>query len=330
MVQLGVILTHQYRLLSLAAILDVFETVNELRKASGQPPVFRITLLCDGEEVSGEGFEKYTPQPIAQTPPQDLVLVPAFASENILQAVQSNARFLPWLQRQRSMGAEIASFCTGAFLLAASGLLDGKKATTHIRATTTLASCFPQVQVQPEAVVTQDNGVFTSGGATSSFHLMLRLIQLHCGQEMAVQIAKYFAIDMDRTQQACFDTFSPSQNHGDALVAKAQKLIESDYSRLGSLEEIMEEIPASRRNIVRRFKQVTGITPIAYLQKVRMEAAKKLLEQTDQPILDVMLQAGYNDLKAFRQLFKKSTGLPPKAYREKFSGSRKVSMPVPV
>lgn len=139
---------------------------------------------------------------------------------------------------------------------------------------------------------------------------------------MALRIAKMFAIDMDRDQQAYFGTFQPIQNHGDGLVNMAQERIEKEYQEGSTIEEMIQDIPASRRNVVRRFKQATGVTPIEYLQKTRIEAAKKLLTQTDQSVLEVMLNSGYNDMKSFRQLFKKSAGLTPKEYRDKFNVAR--------
>jgi transcriptional regulator GlxA family with amidase domain len=131
-----------------------------------------------------------------------------------------------------------------------------------------------------------------------------------------------FAIDMDREQQTYFGTFTPPQNHGDGLVNMAQQKIEKEYQEGSTIEVLIQDIPASRRNVVRRFKQAIGVTPIEYLQRTRIEAAKKLLAQTDQSVLEVMLNSGYNDLKSFRQLFKKSTGVTPKEYRDKFNIAR--------
>jgi transcriptional regulator GlxA family with amidase domain len=157
---------------------------------------------------------------------------------------------------------------------------------------------------------------------------MLRVIEKYCGDDMAVKAAKYFAIDMNREQQSYFSTFQPIQNHKDELVSALQRKIENEFGETSTIEEMMTEIPASRRNLVRRFKVATGITPIEYLQKTRIEAAKRILEQTDKSILDIMLRAGYNDLKAFRQQFRKNTGMTPSAYREKFYRKKFVQLAV--
>ncbi|TLV00695.1 GlxA family transcriptional regulator [Dyadobacter luticola] len=321
MVQLGLLITNSHRLLSVAAILDVFESVNHFLEKQNEPKFYHISLLTQDEKPDAY-YGKYTLQPLQSAGNFDLILIPAFGAGDLAASVSGNKMFIPWLWEQHKNGAEIASFCTGAFLLAAAGLLNGREATTHIDSAQALASNFPDVILKSNAVVTEDKGIFTSGGATSSFHLMLYLIQRHCGKELTLKTAKMFAIDMDREQQTYFGTFAPSQNHGDGLVNMAQQKIEKEYQEGSTIETLIQDIPASRRNVVRRFKQAIGVTPIEYLQRTRIEAAKKMLAQTDQSVLEVMLNSGYNDLKSFRQLFKKSTGVTPKEYRDKFNITR--------
>ena len=321
MINLGLLLTNQYRLLSVAAILDVFETVNSLYFDEGQDAPFHITLFYDGRARDTgytASFPGYQPVPIEEALAQDLLLIPSFINEDITSAVKENHRAVRWLRKQYQEGAELASFCTGAFLLGATGLLNGKIATTHVDACKAFSSAFPEVRLEAEKTVTQDGRLYTSGGATSSFHLMLFLIQLHCGKEVTVRIAKLFAIDMDRHRQSYFSTFQISRNHSDDLVAMAQQKIETAYHNTGTIEEMIKDIPASRRNIVRRFKQVTGITPIEYLQQTRVEAAKKMLEQSAAQMTEVIYKSGYNDPKAFRKVFRKTVGMTPSEYREKF------------
>lgn len=316
MKNLSVLLTNNYRLLSVAAILDVFDSVNRFYIADGKEQFFNITLVTPtSHDVE---FDTYKVHSINNAPQQDVVFVPAFRSDDLDNAVSCNHVFIPWLQQQFNNGAEIACVCTGAFLLGATGLLNGKPATTHVDACQAFNSIFPAVKLQPEKVVTGEGGLYTSGGSTSSFHLMLHLLQKYCGKDMAVRIAKLFSIDMDREQQTYFSTFYPTQQHNDQLVAMAQKRIEEGYKHNGTIEDLIKEIPASRRNILRRFKQVTGVTPIEYLQKTRIEAAKKLLIETNQQMTEVMLNSGYNDPKAFRKVFRKAVGMTPTGYREKF------------
>ncbi|MES3018862.1 MAG: helix-turn-helix domain-containing protein [Bacteroidota bacterium] len=321
MIKLGIILTKQYRLLSVAAILDVFETVNGLYRKENETPPFEIKTISLEDVNLGTNFSAYPVSSIKFAEAMDLLLIPAFSTENIKGAIQENAGFIPWLKAQFATGTEIATFCTGAFLLGATGMLNGRQATTHIDACEAFSSSFPDVNLLPDKIVTGDHGLFTSGGATSSFHLLLHLIQGYCGKEIAVKTAKLFAIDMDRVNQSYFGTFLPGQNHNDELVAMAQQKIEAAYHNACTIEEMIKDVPASRRNIARRFKLVTGITPIEYLQKTRIEAAKKLLEQTNQQMLEIMLNSGYNDPKAFRKIFRKTVGMTPTGYRAKFQAA---------
>ncbi|MFD0749395.1 GlxA family transcriptional regulator [Mucilaginibacter calamicampi] len=318
MKNLGILLTNNYRLLSVAAILDVFESVNRFYKLEGREPFFNITLLTAKRDNHNLEFNSYQVQVLNETPQQDIVFVPAFRTDDVFGAVSANQELIPWLQQQFSKGAEIACVCTGAFLLGATGLLNGRPATTHIDACQAFNARFPAVNLQPDKVVTGEGGLYTSGGSTSSFHLMLHLLQKYCGKDMAVRIAKLFSIDMDREQQTYFSTFYPAQQHNDQLVAMAQRRIEEGFHHNGTIEDLIKEIPGSRRNILRRFKHITGITPIEYLQKTRIEAAKKLLVQTNQQMTEVMLNSGYNDPKAFRKVFRKAVGMTPTGYREKF------------
>jgi transcriptional regulator GlxA family with amidase domain len=144
------------------------------------------------------------------------------------------------------------------------------------------------------------------------------LVQKYCGNEIAVQIAKIFSIDLNRYKQSYFSTFRPNHLHNDSLVAMLQHKIESQYHSIEKLEEITKDIPTSTRNMTRRFKQVTGIPPIEYLQNIRVESSKKYLEQTQLSISEIIEKTGYNDPKAFRKVFYKMVGMKPVEYREKF------------
>ncbi|MHA4844328.1 GlxA family transcriptional regulator [Flavitalea antarctica] len=318
MTKLAILLARNHRLLSMAAMLDMFETVNLYGKEQSGVPFFEISLFhtSDTDPVKYPGYQN---NHIQNSGKQDLIFLPAFGNVDPRAAVTDNREAIEWLQKQYKEGAAVASFCTGAFLLAATGLLNNRRATTHLQSVSAFVKAFPDVIMQSRAVVTEDDNVYTSGGATSSWHLMLKLVENYCGRDIAIRAAKYFAIDMDREQQSYFSTFLPSKNHGDELVSLVQQKISQSFNTSNTIEQLLVEVPASRRNLVRRFKLATGITPIEYLQKTRIEAAKKLLEQSRQSILEVMLETGYNDLKSFRQLFKKTVGLSPKAYREKFN-----------
>lgn len=320
MKKLGLIIPFDYKLLSVAAILDVFETVNRIYAENEKEEPFRIQLIQTPEQIEGNGasFQGYPVKSIKSNFSADIVLIPSFTTGNMSETLSKNKAFVPWLQSQYVNGAEIASFCTGAFLFGASGLLNGKMATTHVDACSGFATTFPSVVLKPDHVVTIDGRFFTSGGSTSTFHLLLYLVQKYCGNEMAIRIAKIFAIDMNRFKQSYFGTFVPSHNHNDDLVKKVQDNLETKFHEIETIEEIIKDIPSSRRNILRRFKQATGIPPIEYLQNVRIQSAKNLLEQTNRNISEIIEHTGYSDPKSFRRAFVKIVGMTPLEYRDKF------------
>lgn len=318
--QLAILLTHQHRVLSMAATVDVFQTLNRYFYEEGKEPFFNIHFLTDDPSKSPHPYDSYPNVSLSEERHFDLILVPAFKPGSLPQLLQENALFQKWLWKQFTEGAEVASFCTGSFLLASAGLLSGRIATTHIDATEALANSFPDVLVHREEIVTDSgDGIYTSGGATNSFHLKIHLIRKYCGGEKAIRIAKEFAIDLDREQQICYSNFSHLSFHNDEMIKDVELKIRENCNLGITIDDVTRDIPTSRRNFVRRFKKATGLTPIEYLQKAKMEKAKKLLEQTRQDVMEVMINSGYNDLKSFRQVFQKHVGMAPTAYRARFT-----------
>lgn len=323
MLIVGILLPNDYRLLSVAAILDVFEAANKIYSATEKATPFDINLyqIAHAHQQTVDSFHGYPVRKIEENTLFDLILIPAFSTDDMQLTIGKNRAYLPWFNQQFQRGAEIATFCTGVFLLAASGLLNGKVATTHVDACPAFSTAFPEVILRGDKTVTQDGRLYTSGGSTSTFHLLLHLVQQYCNKDVAVKIAKIFAIDMDRQCQSYFSTFQPQRNHNDNIVAMVQEKIEANYQEAETIEELIKDIPSSRRNVLRRFKQITGIPPIEYLQQIRIEAAKKLLEQTNHHMGEVIFSSGYNDPKAFRRIFRKIVGMTPTAYREKFQAN---------
>jgi transcriptional regulator GlxA family with amidase domain len=320
MKKVGLIVPYDYTLLSIGSILDVIETVNKIFVNEKKEKPFSITVFQTPDQIRlyGDFFHGYPVKSIRSNRQADIVFIPSLATGKMKETLSKNKLFLPWLRKQFEAGAEVASFCTGAFLFGASGLLDGKQATTHVDACCTFAASFPRVFIKPGKSVTADERCFTSGGATATFHLLILLIQKYCGDEVAIRISKYFAVDLDRYKQSHFSIFRPDYSHHDELVKDIQRCIEKDYSFINTIEEIIKNVPSSRRNFVRRFKHATGLPPIEYLQQVRMERAKKLLEQTNLSVTDIVTEVGYTDPKSFRKIFNKFVGITPLVYREKF------------
>jgi transcriptional regulator GlxA family with amidase domain len=320
MKSIALLLPRDYRLFSVAAILDVFSTVNSFYRRSRKEAFFDIRIITNSDTVRQYGGKLFG-CPIRSYRSgyrADLVLIPGLHTEDLTKTIEENVVLIPWLKRQFASGADMASFCTGSFMFAAAGLLNGKLATTHVDVCPKFILDFPSVYVKPGRTVTVDGRCYTSGGSVSAFHLLILLVQKYCGNEMAIRISKFFAIDLDRYQQSYFSTFRPDYSHNDELVRRVQKKLEANFRDITTIEKVIHDFPASRRNIVRRFKQMTGVPPIQYLQHIRIERAKRDLEQTDHSISEIIDQTGYTDPKSFRKVFRKLVGVTPLEYRRRF------------
>ena len=250
----------------------------------------------------------------------DLILIPAIRPDKLGEDLQSNSPYVQWIIEKKSKyNAEVASMCMGAFLLAQTGLVNGKQCATHWAAMDTFKQMFPQVNLVSNKVVTDENGIYSSGGAYSFLNLLLHLVEKYNGRAAAVYLSKFFEIEIDRTDQNQFAIFQGQKNHEDEAIRQAQLFIEGNVTEKISVERLAERFAISRRNFVRRFKKATQNTPLEYIQRVKIEAAKRSLESTQKNVNEVMYQVGYMDQKAFRTVFKKYVGLSPVAYKTKYN-----------
>jgi len=250
----------------------------------------------------------------------NLVVIPAFLPQtDPKKNIEQNTQILQWVESQYKKGAEIASLCTGAYLLASSGLVDGKKCSIHWNDANTFKKMFPHVHVVADQVITHEHGVYTSGGAFSFMNLVLYLLEKHYGREMAILCSKLFQVDIDRSSQSPYIVFNGQKTHGDDVVLKAQEFLEKNPTDKISTEKLAKKLAISRRNLDRRFFKATGNTPIEYLQRIKVESAKKQLEISRKTVQEIMYETGYSDLKAFRSVFRKITGLSPLEYRSKYN-----------
>ena len=248
----------------------------------------------------------------------DLLIIPGFTCDMTLP-IQQNQGLIQWIKRQHlEHGTELASMCTGAFLLASTGLLDGKKCTSHWAFEESFRALFPQVNFMPEYIISDDGGFYTSGGAYSSLNLILYLIEKFCNKETAIWISKVFQLDIDRQSQKPFVIFNRQKSHVDQSISQVQQYIEQHFAEPITVGGLANQFAFSRRNFIRRFKDATGNTPIEYIQRVRMEAAKRMLESTAKTVEEVIYQTGYSDGRTFRSLFRKFTGCLPSEYRRRY------------
>jgi transcriptional regulator GlxA family with amidase domain len=213
----------------------------------------------------------------------------------------------------------VASLCLGAFILASTGLLDGKTCSTHWLFANEFRTMFPEVNLVDNKIVTEQNGVYTSGGANSYWNLLLHLVEKYTNRELAILASKFFVLDIDRTSQSPFTIFKGQKIHEDDEIKKVQEFIETHFADKISVDELCDKFAIGRRTFERRFKKATNNSVMEYMQRVKIEAAKKQLETGRRTVNEVMFEVGYNDIKAFRELFKKITGLSPVDYRNKYN-----------
>ncbi|MCK9423208.1 MAG: helix-turn-helix domain-containing protein [Bacteroidales bacterium] len=248
----------------------------------------------------------------------DLVIIPALFGD-IKSAIASNNKLIPWIVQQYNTGAEVASLCVGAFLLASTGLLNGKKCSTHWGFINEFREMFPEVLVQSGSIVTEENRIYSSGGAHSYWNLLLHLVEKHTDRETAIFISKYFAIDIDRNSQSLFAMFKGQKEHNDESIRKAQEYIEKNVEEKITVEALADKVAVGKRSFERRFKLATNNSVLTYIHRVKVEVAKRNFETSRKNISEVMFDVGYTDNKAFRSTFKKITGLTPIEYRNKYN-----------
>jgi len=299
---------------------QIFSEVNTICSLMDKDPIFKIQLVGLFKETSQRnGLFTVSPDVLIHDVIRtDLIIIPAMHGDQN-KALEMNAAFIPWIIQQYKAGAELASFCIGAFFLAATGLLKGKQCATHWRLANEFRNMFPDVNLVDDKIMTEEDGIYTSGGAYSYLNLVVYLIEKYAGRDIAILISKAFMIDIDRISQSPFIIFEGQKAHDDEPVKKAQAFIENNYPEKITVDRLSTMFALSRRNLERRFKKATCNTVTEYIQRVKIEAAKKTLETGRKNINEVMYDVGYSDTKAFRTTFKKITGLSPVQYRNKYN-----------
>lgn len=298
----------------------MFSAVNMFLQEAGKEALFNVQLVGLRKEVKLEGsiFSVHTdmlPEEVSQT---DLIVIPALSGD-MTAAIEQNKAFIPWIIHQYNKGAEVASLCMGAFLFAATGLLDGKRCSTHWSRSNEFRKMFPLTELVDSCIITEEQGLYTSGGANSYWNLLVYLVEKYTDRATAILAARYFAIEIDRDSQAAFMLFNGQRTHEDEEIKKAQDFIEEHYNNKLSVDQLAGRFAIGRRSFERRFKKATSNTVAEYIQRVKMEAAKRSFETSRKNISEVMLDVGYTDTKAFRTIFRKITGLTPVEYRNKYN-----------
>lgn len=312
---------EQANVSSIVGPFKIFTKANKYYKSLGKEPVFNIRLVGSTKKIDlYDGL--FSIQPNAHYKDIDktnLIIIPTLDNSNLAKSINKNQHYIPWLIKHYKNGAAIGTICTGAFLLAATGLLDGRSCSTHWNEAARFKRMFPAVRMVDDKLITDESGLYTSGGAYSFLNFMIYLVEKYYDRETAIYCSKIFEIDIDRNSQSPFTIFSGLKDHQDEQIKMAQNYIENNVSQKISIEELASKFAIGRRHFDRRFIKATTSTPLEYLQKVKIEAAKKMLETSRKTISEVMYEVGYADVKAFREVFRKITGLSPIQYRSHYN-----------
>lgn len=304
---------------SLFNAIEVFEKANEFLEQTAGKPYFEIRLTgANLQQPIMNGLFSLRVAPLEAIDKAGLIILPSFTEQDDY-AIRKNREALDWVISQYQAGAEVASLCTGTFLLAATGLLNGKPCATHWKAEACFRRLFPELELHTNKILTDQQGVYTAGGAISSLNLALYIVEKYCGREAALHCARVLQIDIERDSQSPFILFEGLKDHKDDVIRDIQGFIEQHIGDRLTVDQLAVHCSMDRINFTRRFKKATQLSPADYVQRIKIEGAKRLFESTGKHINEVMYEVGYVDVKAFRQLFKKIAGMTPGDYRNKFN-----------
>ena len=305
---------------SIIGAYKILSRANDFWNQNKKQDLYSIVLAGTSEKVDyyNELFSVKPHTTISDIKKSNLILIPSL-NHDYENATKKNKMMIDWIEKQYKSGAEVAAMCTGAFLLAETGLLDGKSCSTHWSTIEHFRMLFPNVNLKADRLITDESGIYTNGGAYSFLNLIIYLVEKYFDRQTAIFCSKVFQIEMDRNNQSQFAIFTGQKLHGDDLIKKAQAILEKNLDEKVSIEELSSSLSVGRRNFDRRFIKATGNTPTEYSQRVKMEAAKKAFESTRKTVSEVMYEVGYSDMKAFREVFRKITGMSPLEYRGRYN-----------
>ncbi|MEH0019361.1 MAG: helix-turn-helix domain-containing protein [Desulfobacter sp.] len=307
---------------SITTLMDAFSIAGLWQKAlvpDSKGDLFDTQIVTtDGRPVTAYGNIRIS----AHSAAADVKETDCVVVSPILPSITPVPDDLPGLSRRlralRENGTTLATVCTGTFVLAEMGLLDGKRATTNWQYARMFRKRYPKVRLESSYMLTEDDNIICAGAATAVYNLALHLIRRFGSQHLASVCAKALLVDPNRISQAPYATAMPLRHHGDDQVLTAQAMIEKKYAAIDTIDDLARDVGISPRHFKRRFKKATGELPLKYLQRVRVEAAKEMLETTRKSIDKITWAVGYKDVSSFCRLFKQHTQISPRSYRDKF------------
>ncbi|MES2616723.1 MAG: helix-turn-helix domain-containing protein [Bacteroidota bacterium] len=320
MKHISILVLEGSTLTSLDGTHQLFTRVNDFLKYRGQQDFYQVDLVAIKEQntLNSGLYRISATKTIDEKFKTDLIIIPIICGDFALLN-KANSVYADWLKEQYHNGSEIASLCVGSFFLASTGILDGKSCATHWASQNDFQNMFPKVKVLEDTIITDESGIYTSGGTYSYLNLLLYIVEKHLGREISVLASKMFEIDIERKSQSQFAIFLGQKKHNDKEVLQAQSYIESHADRKITVDELSDKYAVQRRTFERRFKKSTGNSVLDYIQRVKVEAVKQQLEMGRKTINEIVFEVGYNDVNAFRNVFRKYVGMSPIEYRKKFA-----------
>jgi len=305
---------------SIADCQYVFTMVNRFLEERGKERLFDVQLVGLTKEVkfNNGSFIIHPDKLLDEATENNLIIIPALTGV-MTAGVHLNKDYAYWIAEQYKEGAEVASLSSGVFLLAFSGLLKGKQCTTHWLYANELKYYYPSIHVVDEKMITDQHGLYSSGGSNAYWNLLMHLVEKYAGREIAIYTAKYFVIDLNKNFQSPFVVFHGLKEHEDETIKDVQAYIEQHYKDKLTVDRLADKFNMSRRTFERRFKKATRNTVAEYIQRVKIEGAKKQLEIGRRSINEVMVDIGYSDTQTFRNIFKRITGVTPVDYKSKYA-----------
>jgi transcriptional regulator GlxA family with amidase domain len=326
--RIGIVLCSGVKLAAVHGLTDLFEVANRFSTEYGgeYPAELQITHWGANPET-GEVkcvFESHPNQSHpSQRTPVDCLIFPPTLEINPPKGVTDD--LLKWAKTQHASGVILCSVCGGAFLLARMGLLNGRAATTHWSYSEVLATRFPEICVNTDELIIDLGDVVTAGGVMAWLDLGLRLVDRYLGPVVMMRTAQFFLVDPAGRQQRFYANFSPSLHHGDAAVLRVQLWLQTIPSESVSIDSMATRARLGQRTFLRRFQKATGLTPTEYVQHLKVQKARELLEFTTLSMKEISWKVGYEDTGSFRKTFHKFIGLRPVDYRRRFGTGDRVA-----
>ncbi|MFL5773616.1 MAG: GlxA family transcriptional regulator [Flavisolibacter sp.] len=320
MKHISILPLYDATLTSIDSSHQLFSRVNDFMKYQGRPPFYQVEIVgAEKESTFNNGlYHIHSDSTIHKVSKTDVIVIPLLCGD-FAKAISKNKLYVQWVKDQYQKGAEIVCLCVGSFFLASTGLLHERKCAVHWAAANEFQMMFPEVKIVSDSIITDEKGIYTCGGGFSYLNLLLYIIEKHLGREISILASKMFEIDIERKSQHPFVIFTGQKQHGDELVLQAQQFIESRPTESYTVDDICHQFNVGRRTFERRFKNSTNNSILEYIQRVKVEFAKQQLEKGNKSVNEIIYETGYNDMDAFRKVFKKFTDLSPMNYRKKYA-----------